>query len=208
MEDEIINYKGYNIEIKQDKIAESPDDWGDDVLFLVGWDSRNFWIEREEFTKEIFGAYIDPDNYEDYIDEMKTIKKEYHIFGLDAYIHSGISLSLHNEGYCCRWDTSNFIGAVFVKKTEVKTKPKAEKIARGLIETWNDYLSGNIYGYNIELDDGNDSCCGYYGNPDKSGLLDEAKSIINYHIKQKNKKHLAKTRAFIKNKVPLSSRIF
>lgn len=33
--EQIINYKNYQIEIKQDDNADSPDEWGDDGLFLI-----------------------------------------------------------------------------------------------------------------------------------------------------------------------------
>lgn len=116
-------------------------------------------------------------------DEAKDYLKKYHVFGLEAYIHSGVSLSLSRQGNFpdrC-WDVSQ-IGLVFVAKKEARTRAKAEKLARGLISTWNEYLSGAVYGFHLENKQGEviDSCWGYYGDYDaKGGLLDEVKTTID-----------------------------
>lgn len=109
--------------------------------------------------------------------------KAFHVFGLEAYIHSGVCLALSNEGNFVdrQWDVSQ-LGAVLVKKTEARTKAKARKIALGLIEGWNDCLSGNVYGFRIEDSEGNelDSCWGFIGDYDaKGGVLDEARSRVD-----------------------------
>jgi hypothetical protein len=116
-------------------------------------------------------------------DEAKDYLKKYHVFGLEAYIHSGVSLSLSRQGNFPdrQWDVSQ-IGLVFVAKTEVRTRAKAEKLARSLISTWNDYLSGAVYGFHLENKQGEviDSCWGYYGDYDaKGGLLDEVKATVD-----------------------------
>lgn len=183
------------IKIYQDSdCCNSPDTWGDNEIFLVGWDSRNFFVESDLFNKEMFGATLKMDEYADYTEKAKAFVKDYYVFGIDAYIHGGISLSLHNEGMNCQWDTSNFIGAVCVKKSinANMTRKKAEKYARGLIDTWNDYLNGNVYGYVVEDKQGEhlNSCYGFYGDYEE-GALKEAENIAKIHnkeIEETNKK--------------------
>jgi len=170
-----INYKGCQIKIYQDFDCQSPDEWGNNALFLTGWHQREFWVNRDGFM---------PEDLED-ADRQKEIKKDFYVFMLDAYIHSGVALSLTTEGMQCPWDTSHNIGAIFVKKSEAKTRKEAEKLARGLLENWNDALSGNVYGFVTEDKNSEiiDSCWGFYGDPEKSGLIDEAKSSIDYFVK-------------------------
>jgi len=85
-----------------------------------------------------------------------------------------------------QWDVSQ-LGAVFVSKKEFKRRDKARKMALGLVDTWNDYLSGNVYGYTVEDQAGNDfdSCWGFYGDYDtKGGCLDEARGVADHYIEE------------------------
>ena len=60
---------------------------------------------------------------------VKELEKKYHIFGLEAYIHSGVVLALSSEcNFSDRqWDVLQ-LGAVFVARKEWKIKdlPKVE----------------------------------------------------------------------------------
>lgn len=210
---EKLEYKNCLIEIYQDEFYnEIPTDWEDENLFLVGWNSREFWTEKSVIepkeAKNIFGAYIMHEDFTEYKQEAKKALKKYWIFGVDAYIHGGISLSLHGEGMRCRWDTSDYIGAIFADKKEFKTSKKAEKAARELLNTWNDILSGNVYGFITENKNGEviDSCSGFIGDFETSGIIDEAKSSIDYYVEQKTKKHLSILKAQIKNRIAIEKR--
>lgn len=162
---------GLTIKIFQDMNSQSPDDWGDDDLFLAGFDTRNFFVmpkdKKEWSIKDLLDHYLDT----------------HHIFSLEAYIHSGICLSLSGEGNFPdrAFDVSDGIGCVFVSKKYWKTKKSAKHTAENHVKTWNDYLSGNVYGYQVEDKDGNEieSCWGFYGDYDsKNGALSEARNIV------------------------------
>ena len=66
---------------------------------------------------------------------------------------------------------------------------------RGEIETFNNYLTGNVWGYKINFEDVElDSCLGFYGEWDNKeySVLTEAKSEIDCYVKNgENKKHIA-----------------
>ena len=84
-----------------------------------------------------------------------------------------------------RFDVSS-VGLVLVSKKETKSYKKAKELAKILIEEWNDCLLGNVYRFittDPETGDHIDSCCGYYGDFEYSGILDEAKSSIDYYVK-------------------------
>lgn len=160
-------YKSYVISIFNDENSESPAEWGNnDVCF---WSSRNLWQENPHINVDIFRSFINPKEYPDYKQEAKELKKKYHIFGLDAYIHSGIALNFHNEGYRCQFDTTDYIGCVLVEKNETKSPKKAKEIAKGIMETWQDYLDGDIYGYKITKENWCDKC-GHIENEDPEEL--------------------------------------
>ncbi len=155
-------YKGHKIEIFHDISSDSPDDWGDDGAFLVHY-HRDLEVKRDKIvTRDDIAEWYQGGKIE--------AEKEYYIFPVSAYIHSGVSLSLHYSfpGDGAGWDTSH-VGAVLVKKDEAKKKKDAYRIAEATIETWNDCLSGNVYGYVI--DDGDSgSVWGYYGDYEENAL--------------------------------------
>ena len=191
-----IEYHGHTIDIYPDEFNESPDDWGDDERFLV-YDHRNFTITRDGFDpKEIF----------DHIQKkQKAMYKGYFIFTVYAYIHSGVSLSLGRDikPFTDRWDVSSS-GFILIKKAKgTYTREKSIKDAHSLLNLWNNYLSGNVWGFIIESIKDDNSVWGYYGEPEKSGLLDEAKSCIDDHIKEKVEEHNQYLKSVIKKKIPI-----
>lgn len=87
-------------------------------------------------------------------------------FPVYAYSHSGVALSLGRDSYPfnCPWDSGiGGIMAFTVKDRMPEAIP--EEVAKGYIETLNQYLSGDVHGYIIEDEDGNDleSCWGFFG---------------------------------------------
>ena len=187
------NYKGYRIRIEPDENSESPDEWGNDDIFLIYY-HREFTIEREGFD----------------VHELYKAREEYYIFPVEAYIHSGISLRLFTGTKYCKFDSS-VSGYVLVRKVAFSEEDSI-KVAELLISDWNMYLGVEVYGYIIEkpktvysitkedfdkeLLEGTtirdleskfststeweevDSCWGYYGDPNGT-CLSEAKEIID-----------------------------
>ena len=100
--------------------------------------------------------------------------EKYIVLKLYLYDHSGISLS--TSPFSCPWDSSQ-VGYIYVsKETAYKeygikriTKEWKDKILlylEGEVETFNQYLNNDVYGFTIEDEDGNviDSCGGFYGD--------------------------------------------
>jgi len=125
----------------QEKDAQSPDEWGDDNLFLVNY-HRSFDVRKDEIiTEEDARVY--------YQEEKIEQEKEYFIFKLTSYIHSGVILYLgeysnpSGVGYG-HFDTSH-VGLVLVSKKEAKNSKEAERLANTLVDEWNKYLAGEVY---------------------------------------------------------------
>ena len=183
--------EGHILKIWQDQYDESPDSWGNEDMFLV-YEHRNFTVTRTGFAPHSIHNYLVLSSKADSIDLRNDEYDNYWIFVVYAYVHSGVSLSLRNYEYPfnSRWDTST-TGFVLVekeryiegKKPTIVTKPEAKKYAQGLIDTWNIYLSGEVYGYSIYEETtckccGNteeeqiDSCAGFYKTTDEALLTD------------------------------------
>jgi len=125
----------------QDEIVNTPDEWGDDNLFLVNY-HRDFHVTNDKIIveDEVREIYVEGKT------EEGEIEKKYFIFPLSCLVHSGVWLSLAYSFTCDPggWDTSH-VGLVLVSKEEAKTKEKARKLAEGLVKTWNMCLSGDVY---------------------------------------------------------------
>jgi len=198
-----IEYKGHVIEIDRDDNPESPNNWGDEVVFLV-YEHRQFHVEREGFDPRLIADYLNSPEE----DQVNSVYKNYRIYPVEAYIHSGVFLSIFDGKKTCRFDSS-VTGFVLISKKELdcdlqrnhnkQLRGKSDEeiyrhFAQGLLDTWNQYLSGDIYGfetYRVSTCDKCgatervlvDSCWGYYGSDhEKSGLLEEARGEIDSHI--------------------------
>ena len=148
----------------QDEGYQSPDENGDENIFLVNY-HRDFEVRRDKV--------ITMDEVRDhYLNGTKI--KGYWAFKLSCYSHSGVYLFLadHRPANVYlqheSWDTSH-VGLVLVSKKEWKREKKALAAAQALVEEWNQCLTGDVYGvvvetYNAEKERvDEDACWGYYG---------------------------------------------
>ena len=155
----------------QDDDASSPDENADDNTFLVHY-HRNFWVTRDNvITKGDLANWYHQD-FSDYDDGKFPWSEKYHIFPVSAIIHSGVCLQLGKRGFSCDpggWDTSH-VGAIFIAREEWRSDEDAYKYASGVIDRWNYYLSGDVYGIVKETYDkhkaqiDHDSRWGFYGH--------------------------------------------
>ena len=186
---------GYDIKIMPDEYySDTPEKWGDTEVFLVAF-HRDFSVEQDGYGVEVCRELALPkkERDEDYKEQCAEIEKEFHVFGLEAYIHSGVSLSLSNEGQYPdrKWDVSQ-LGLVFVSKKTARIHKKARELALGLLKTWNAILGGNVYGYIVERDGEQlDSCWGFIEDEwdiKKTQVLAEARDIADWHYKNDPKR--------------------
>lgn len=164
------------VRLEQDTYEEQPE--GDSSAFLCAWHNREF--------------YVAPPGVKGHFDPQAVIdqyKGTHWIFPLDAYIHSGVSLALAGEGGHWpdqQWDVSRNLGAIFCAKKEWRMRKKAEKYARAVVEEWNQYLSGDVWGYIVEDQDGEtlESVWGFYGS---EYAEKEARAALAYQAEQCDK---------------------
>ena len=120
---------------------------------------------------------------------VSKVDKHYIILPLYLYDHSGITMN--TTGFSCQWDSGQ-VGYIYVSIADVKkeynwkllTKKRREQIEQYLkneVSTYDDYLTGNVYGYIIKDKDGEDvdSYWGFYGDYEK-WALPEAESMIEW----------------------------
>lgn len=120
-------------------------------------------------------------------------ERYYIILPVYMYDHSGVSLS--TSGYGDRWDSGQ-VGWIYVSKEDVRKKYNVKRITKKIrllvesvlkaeVEVYSQYVSGDVYGYTLYVDDEEiDSCWGFYGyNPQENGIADnlpnEYKEVLN-----------------------------
>ena len=170
--EEEYEYRGCKVRIERDEDAESPGKWEDTGLFIVA-NHRDFYV-TEPGEKRV-------------PEDPKTLVARYNkthwIFPLEAYIHSGVVLAYGHEGQFPdrRWDVSQ-LGFVFVSKKQWRLSKKAKETGQNLIDSWNKYLSGEVYGYTTEDPDGDQiySSWGIYDDDNLSYTRECAKDSIDY----------------------------
>lgn len=205
---EEIDYKGMSIKIYYDEDAESPMSWGNADFFLCA-DYRHLFVDKTP---------ISADECRDVLNEGKAFLNGYYIFPVSICDHSGIALSLATSR---GWDYTNGSAFICVKRQKGWSwaKSQAEKRAENLLDTWNEYLSGEVYGFVVEdeYEDHVDSCWGYYGNEGIEQAIAEAKDAIDCELERRaeeNRKafiaaltsHLNKRKEQIKHHAPLYAR--
>lgn len=175
---EIEEYRGYEIEIRQDEDCESPRDW-DNLGTMVCFHNRYDLGDKHNMT----------------VEEAKDMMKHNNVFSLPLYLYDHSGLTINTTGFSCPWDSGQ-VGFIYVTKEQVRKEYSVKRISkqlkthvldylRGEVETYDKYLRGDVYGYSIDKEyDLGDSCWGFYGY---DCCLQEAKSIIDWHLEQKTK---------------------
>lgn len=182
----------YRLKIEYDEYAESPREW---------YNLCTIFSQRGDWNIADDGFAYSRDEAADKYEEYKERQEKGEIFMCPVYMydHSGQTISLTSFGD--PWD-SGVAGYIFVEKekilketnaTEENWKEKAYKYMQSEIKIYDNYITGEVYGYNLEkaevtehkrISDGTmwttveweseDGCCGFYGDPETSGLIDNA----------------------------------
>lgn len=194
-------YKGYTIKIVRDDDVESPREW-DNLGKMICFHNKYNLGDKHDYTQE----------------QLRDIVKRKDVIALPLFLydHSGITMSTGE--FSCQWDSSQ-VGYIFVDFEAIKKEYSVKIITKqlretvitvltGEVETYDDFLTGNVYGYEVEDSEGEfiDSCYGYYGDDENNEMVNQAKGIIDYEEEKRNKKRQQVLKSLIKNGVPLQKR--
>lgn len=208
-------YKGYTINVYQDECDCNPRTEWDNFGHMVCFHKQYNLGDKTSLTSDMFNSWGELEKYL-YEEEQAAI-----VITLYMIDHSGISIRAGRDFSDCdpgSWD-SGAIGFIYCSKEDIRKDWNIKHVTKTYLEmardilfsevkTYNDYLTGNVYGYVVTDREGEeiDSCCGYFGDPEKSGLLESARAAIDYHIQDCRKKHFEQVKTWIRNSVPLEKR--
>lgn len=205
----------YTLNIINDDYPDSPRNW-DNLCTMICWsrdydlgDKHNFENPDElmqHLYLDVTGKHWcddhDSDSWRDVYKELKATNLVL-IKAIKIYDHSGITVSTSNSyPYNDRWD-AYCVGFIYVTKktifeecsdiTEENWKEQADKYLEGEMETYDQYLRGDVYGYKLtktvtlfdicphcgevlkayEDEEDVDSCWGFYGDClEENGMLE------------------------------------
>ena len=159
---ETIERYGYTGRIEYDDSPNSPREW-DNLGTLITWHPRYTFGDRDGEREGIDPAEL----YSDLQRERALILPVY------MYEHSGITI--RTSTFSDPWDSGQ-VGFIYVDRETVLREYSAKRITpavrqsvleclQGEIETLDQFLTGQVYGYVIKDAEGEhvDSCWGFYG---------------------------------------------
>lgn len=140
---------------------EEVSDHAEHIMELLGY--------GEVYQDKLYSKYGDTKELLLHLIEMMN-KKGYVAMPVYVYIHSGITLS--TSPFSCSWD-SGLSGVIYIKKEDYKKEFQVNRVKStvienwlsGLLESYNDCMNGNVYGFSVIDEDGEytDSCGGFIG---------------------------------------------
>jgi hypothetical protein len=164
------------LEVTQDEYAESPRH-DDNLSTMICFHGRYNLGDKHNYKHQNYSGWAEM--------EKAIIKNESPavILPLYLYDHSGITIS--TSPFSCGWDSGQ-IGFVFVSKEKLRKEysvkritneiiNKATKVLLAEVETYDNYLRGEVYGYTLLNENGEveDSCWGFIGSDiETNGILD------------------------------------
>lgn len=224
---ESIDYKGHTITVSQDHDPMNPHEWdnlGTLALKNSGWadedidDQESFFkllLEEEEF-RPWSREYQEWDYYDiDTAKAQRNIEAKYIVLPVYKYEQSGVCYN--TSGFSCPWDSGQN-GFIYVSKEDVRKEYSVKRISKKIhdkvikqleceVQTFSDAVSGNVWGYEITDENGDDldSCWGFIGDAYSQDdyIWQEARSVVDHQVKRNRKKRIARLKEMILNKVPL-----
>ena len=176
----------------QDDSTESPRDW-DNLGTMVCFHNRYDLGDKHNYNSNDYDGW----------DEMEKdiIKRENVgvILPLYLYDHSGITMN--TTGFSCNWDSGR-VGFIFISKQKMleeyggkivtqKLKDRVTEHLKSEVKTYDQFLTGDVYGYRVfkvetcdkgcEHEEELDSCWGFYGEEE---CMSEGVGIMDYHLEK------------------------
>jgi len=171
---ETITKEGLTLNIETDDNVESPRREFENIGRIILFGKHKHLGDDHNFS--------DPDEFRDNDEYKKAVV----VLPVFLYEHSGITIS--TKPFSCPWDSGQ-VGWIVVSKEKVregymvknitkKTLALANKCLEGEIETLDQYLQGDVYGYSIEDEEEEvlESCWGFYG---LDNATTEAKEMLD-----------------------------
>jgi len=180
------------IRIVSDPDAESPRTW-DNVGVMV-CAHRRYRLGDESGAREAL-ALINQHLSDKQLDDLgfdsshvpdieKALAATGQVIMLPLYLYDHSGITMKCSPFSCKWDSGK-VGFIFVSKAKARELfdwprltqqrvTRIQTILEGEVEVYDQYLRGDVWGFEvIEDDEVKDSCWGFFGpDPLTNGILD------------------------------------
>lgn len=171
---------GLTIKIYQDEDAQNPREFFEPIGIMVCFHRRYNLGDKHNMS----------------IEEAQELLKRKDVVSLPLYLydHGGITMSTGTfvgRAQHAEWDSGQ-VSFIYLTKETIRKEygtagkkniEKALQCLRGEVTEYDNYLTGNVYGFVIEdeTEEEIESCWGFYGDYDgkEYGALHEARSIVD-----------------------------
>ena len=181
---EKIEYKGYTIEVYPDFDPMNPREW-DNPGLMICFHSRYSLGDKHSMSF---------DEAQDYVDRPDVLS-----IPLMLYDHSSLSIStrsFYGRVNHAEWDSGQ-VGWITITQAQAVKEWGHKKFSKGVrhralkcleseVEIYDQYLRGEVYGFNIKSPESEnvDSCWGFYGDPEEY-MVPECRGIIDHRVVEK-----------------------
>ena len=189
MQIEKYEYKGYTISIHIDEPPQNPrtewDNFGKMVCFHRVYDLG----DKHNLNKDQFSSWNELKEY--------LIKEEKAAVILPLYLYDHSGITMNTTPFSCPWDSGQ-VGFIYATREEIqeeynitnitqKIHKKVADLLTSEVKTYDQYLTGEVYGYEITDSEEEfiDSCWGFFG--DINYVKSEAEKEVDYHHTEKIK---------------------
>jgi hypothetical protein len=191
---ETIEYKRFKIKIKNMDNPPNPLEKFDGFTVMHCFHDKYQLGDENPYLRSNYNSW------EEFRKEIIRNEGSCAILPLYLYDHSGITIN--TTGFNCSWDSGQ-VGWAYIpfkkayeqcgwKRVTCRRLTQMYDWIRSEVAYYDNYLIGNVYEYEIIDETGHplDSCSGYYGyDHEQSGLLESAKSCIDYYIEKRDEHH-------------------
>lgn len=169
---------GNILKIYQDDSPESPREWNNLGIMICAHKRYTLGDKQAENLSRY-------DSWKEWCKHEVEVGSCGLLLPLFMMDHSGLTIQTKPFGGDYGYFDSGQIGYIYVTKEQLRKEysvkritttilEKAKRVLLGEVETYNQYLNGDIYSFILESPDGNieDSCSGFYGSDYKTnGML-------------------------------------
>jgi hypothetical protein len=204
-------YEGYTIKVIQDIDPQNPRKDFDNLGVMVCEHScydlgdGGMYLLRDAVRAHPLWHDCWEDDLEEDDNQWWLAKAErfgFIILPLYLYDHSGITMN--TTGFSCPWDSGR-VGVIFASPAKIREchllKPKQRisnkikklviKVLKAEVEEYDQYLTGDVWGFIIEDSDGEEiqdgSCWGFFG---QDYCLQDAKGVVDAEIERRKEQAL------------------
>ena len=179
----IIENEKYKLEIFDDLNPCSPREF-DNLGTMVCFHRRYNLGDETELKSSDFSSWEELESY--------LYKEENALIAIPVFMYDHSGLWINTTGFSCPWDSGQ-VGYIYISKEKVRREYSCKRISKKLkkmiremlcseVDLYNDYLSGNVYGFTLtdkENAEEIDSSCGFYGTDYiENGIFDYVSSYF------------------------------